>query len=780
MIVSTDNGSSFHFSAGNQMTTQNLKLVATGGPEGKILIGGRNATILASSDAESWSDVSYPDGNQRYVYTGIYTGGNYIIGGNRYLESTAQFFRSPTPSNFVMTNQPAPAGNIFGICQSSSHIIAIGDAEMIVRAECAGAPLTLLAPNGGELVAGGDSYDIRWQAQAGMGTLTLEYSTTSATGPWTEIATGVDAATGSYAWTVPALDTQTAYVRVSETGGSYEDASSAPFSIIPQPLAGVTWQQKWTGTSKFWSVTSDGTRWVAVGDSNVSGKAARLMHSLDGKTWTAEDISALGLTGELFEVCNGNGLFVAVGTGGGIITRPTDYSAGWTKQNSGTSAGLGGVCYGNGLYVAVGSGGVILTSPDALAWTARTSNVSGYLDSVIWAGGQFVASGQNRNVCTSPDGITWTAQTAGLGSGSEWLVTLTHNGSLYALGGTGGLIFTSPDAVTWTARTSGTTGGIGALAWTGERFIGVGDNGMAFRSDDGTTWTLFASCTSADLCGLAVSGDEAVAVGEGVTLYSQGSSVTPATADLNGDGHTDLVWRYNVTGENMVWLLEGGVRVGGGPIPIRADLTWQIAAVGDLDNDGKADVVWRNTTTGDNQVWLMDGVTRRAGAALEALVDTNWQIVGCADFNGDGKNDLLWRHPITGNNMYWPMNGILRDGDSVLLPRFANETWLLVGVDDFDQDGKPDILWRSPSTGLNMIMTVVDNQFTGRYWVRSMLSTDWVVVGTGDLNGDKKPDVIWRNIVTGHNMAWIMDGLSKGVGLVWIRTLSALSWERVN
>jgi hypothetical protein len=52
----------------------------------------------------------------------------------------------------------------------------------------------------------------------------------------------------------------------------------------------------------------------------------------------------------------------------------------WTARTSGTSNWLlFGVTYGNGLFVAVGDGGTILTSPDGVSWTARTSGTSNWL-----------------------------------------------------------------------------------------------------------------------------------------------------------------------------------------------------------------------------------------------------------------------------------------------------------------------------------------------------------------------------------------------------------------
>jgi hypothetical protein len=63
--------------------------------------------------------------------------------------------------------------------------------------------------------------------------------------------------------------------------------------------------------------------------------------------------------------------------GGGLFTiRHHPHLPGrgdWTERASGTSNWLNGVTYGNGLFVAVGEDGTILTSPDGVTWTQRTS-----------------------------------------------------------------------------------------------------------------------------------------------------------------------------------------------------------------------------------------------------------------------------------------------------------------------------------------------------------------------------------------------------------------------
>jgi hypothetical protein len=63
---------------------------------------------------------------------------------------------------------------------------------------------------------------------------------------------------------------------------------------------------------------------------------------------------------------------VAAGGGGG----KSGVGATWTLRNLGQPHNLFGVAYGNGLFVAVGNDGTILTSPDGVSWTQRTSGTS--------------------------------------------------------------------------------------------------------------------------------------------------------------------------------------------------------------------------------------------------------------------------------------------------------------------------------------------------------------------------------------------------------------------
>ncbi len=156
--------------------------------------------------------------------------------------------------------------------------------------------------------------------------------------------------------------------------------------------------------------------------------------------------------------------------------------------------------------------------------------------------------------------------------------------------------------------------------------------------------------------------------------------------DFTGDGQTDLLWRNQANGSNVIWEMNGISRVGVQPLAPNngnngfVPIEWEIQAVADFNRDGKPDIVWRNMTTGQNLIWEMDGVNfaRRVDLVNSAgsnLVQTGWRIEGAGDFNGDGNVDILWRRPFDdGQNVIWLMNGA-QQLDVVALPSVVNLNW---------------------------------------------------------------------------------------------------------
>ncbi len=88
------------------------------------------------------------------------------------------------------------------------------------------------APNGGEQLRQGQSTNITWTADGPFTSFTIERSENSLTGPWTTIASGIDAADRSYAWT-PSVLTTLGRIRVTGVySPSASDTSDGSFSVL--------------------------------------------------------------------------------------------------------------------------------------------------------------------------------------------------------------------------------------------------------------------------------------------------------------------------------------------------------------------------------------------------------------------------------------------------------------------------------------------------------------------------------------------------------------------
>lgn len=88
--------------------------------------------------------------------------------------------------------------------------------------------VTLLSPNGGTLTAGAVA-PITWSSSA-VANVRLEL-TTDGGATWSQVVASTPAAAGSYSWTVPAVATSAARVRISDTASTASDTSDAAFTI---------------------------------------------------------------------------------------------------------------------------------------------------------------------------------------------------------------------------------------------------------------------------------------------------------------------------------------------------------------------------------------------------------------------------------------------------------------------------------------------------------------------------------------------------------------------
>src|SRR5262245_14372091 len=111
------------------------------------------------------------------------------------------------------------------------------------------------------------------------------------------------------------------------------------------------------------------------------------------------------------------------------------------------------------------------------------------------------------------------------------------------------------------------------------------------------------------------------------------------------------------------------------------------------------------------------------------------------DFNGDGKADILWRHT-SGTLDEWLLDGLTVIGSGS--PGGATTDWSVAGVWVFNGDSKADILWLNTITGDAVIWLMNGTTVLGTGSPGAAV-TPWTVAGVGDFNGDSKADILWLN-----------------------------------
>ena len=255
------------------------------------------------------------------------------------------------------------------------------------------------------------------------------------------------------------------YVDASGNVGIGTTTSTARLTI--QGTAGAT-------ASLLRTATSTGTTTFEVLASGDVEVANNLISK--GVTWTAR--TAVASNG-WNSVTYGNGLFVAVGEVGIVMTSPDGST--WTARSAAEANWWNSVTYGNGLFVAVSWDGTnrVMTSPDGITWTARSASVADTWQSITYGNGMFVAVSNTTNsyIMTSPDGITWTTRLTV--SGADFLGATYGNGLFVVVTEAGASgVYTSPDGITWTRRpsASSTTSYLG-VAYGNGTFVAVGSSG---------------------------------------------------------------------------------------------------------------------------------------------------------------------------------------------------------------------------------------------------------------------------------------------------------------
>lgn len=187
---------------------------------------------------------------------------------------------------------------------------------------------------------------------------------------------------------------------------------------------------------------------------------------------------------------------------------------------------------------------------------------------------------------------------------------------------------------------------------------------------------------------------------------------------------------------------------------------------GDLNGDRRPDLLFQHSS-GQLHTWFMDGPRMIGDRALSpGSVSPLWTAASLDDFNDDGKSDVLWQHQQTGQLYVWHLDGADMIEESTI--GSGSTPWRVSTTGDLNGDGSTDIVWQHPVSGAMKVWLMKGRSIS----VEAGLSPyradiNWKVVGAADLNRDGRDDLVWQNRQTGQLSVWQMaaDGRTAAIAM---------------
>ena len=236
----------------------------------------------------------------------------------------------------------------------------------------------------------------------------------------------------------------------------------------------------------------------------------------------------------------------------------------------------------------------------------------------------------------------------------------------------------------------------------------------------------------------------ALTTGASLEVFPCASCV--AVADFNGDGKPDIAFDI----PRLVYSA-GGVLLGNGDGTFRPALPFSDAAegpflVGDFNGDGKPDLVFTDYVTiylGNGDGTFANPINVCACNGLNPNGTATMISVQIGDFNHDGRTDILCGTSI-----------LLSNGDGTFnvagsVGAVSMEAVVLVA--DFNRDGVPDVLLRTISGNLAVVLARGDGTFGSEMVLNYLIPPNsyWKFLA-GDFNGDGVIDLIDFSNGKGH------------------------------
>jgi hypothetical protein len=484
----------------------------------------------------------------------------------------------------------------------------------------------------------------------------------------------------------------------------------------------------------------------------------------------------------------------------------------------------GGVALGKGAYApanvtishsiitnnqAAYGGGISLDTGDSLLLT--NSAISG--NSAFVVGGGIASKGALKLLDTNVSGNSAGYIGGGIANGGTLTVVNSTLANNQITNGTGGPLYDSAGAGLYNAGSAAlvnTTiaGNKGAYAGGGVYNSGgltLTNATIANNSgyNGGGLYNAACGCGDATLNNSTLTGNYAKQFGGGI--YNPAGTVTLTNTIVAGNGTgyhgpdilTGPSGITNYTGVNL--FSQTGVGRPGTDI-VQTDLTEVFANLTTIDPDGvpasgdefQAGTLANNggpvqtvaikvggnaQNTGSNTDLPPDSfdLNNNANTAEPLPVDARGQlrVFGAAvdigafeaqmpvpknDFNGDGKSDLLWQNA-DGAPAIWNMNGTAVIGGG--LTSNPGASWQVEASADFNHDNKADIILQN-NDGLPQIWLMNGTSVASTVTLVNP-GPSWHVVALADFNNDGNADILWQNN-DGAAGIWEMNGTTPIAG----------------
>ena len=202
------------------------------------------------------------------------------------------------------------------------------------------------------------------------------------------------------------------------------------------------------------------------------------------------------------------------------------------------------------------------------------------------------------------------------------------------------------------------------------------------------------------------------------------------TGDFNGDGRSDILWRAD-DGTVRDWLGQPNGAFVGNLTNLNALVPngFHIAGTADFNGDGIDDILWRSDDgTVSNWLGQSNGSFISNVANLNIAVPTSWHIVGTGDFNGDKRSDILWRADDGTVREWLGLSNGAFTGNVANLNATVPTGFHIASIGDFNADGRDDIIWRSDDGTVSDWLGQGNGSFISNVAnLNVAVSTDWHV-----------------------------------------------------